>query len=116
MVYKAGNSCPNIGAFIGQVGATLGQPSPLYRVGAILIALNVSNNVWEIWSPKARKYVPPHVNIFFVTKSIPARWARSGPIVKFAKPAERSLNVGWPQTQAVHLRHEYVMSILSGGL
>ena len=23
MVYKAGNSCPNIGAFIGQVGTTV---------------------------------------------------------------------------------------------
>ena len=43
----------------------LGQPSPLYRVWAILNA-EVSRRLFrEIWRPKARKYVPPHVNIFF---------------------------------------------------
>ena len=48
----------------------LGQPSPLYRVWAILNA-EVSRRLFrEIWRPKARKYVPSHVNIFSASKPI----------------------------------------------
>ena len=59
----------------------LPRPSPIYRVGAILTLIMVTNIIREIWRPKVRKYVPPHVNIFccqiisFTTNAIPA----SGP-------------------------------------
>ena len=40
MVYKAGNSCPNIGAFIGQAEPTGALPSRILR-------LCVTNNVFN---------------------------------------------------------------------
>ena len=51
----------------------LGQPSPIYRVWAILNAWIGENKIREIWRQSVAKYVPPHVNIFFakfVTKSM----------------------------------------------